>query len=105
MMEPDQLARYREAVLDAKTGAALAKIVAGLERAKFTVVSHDELKNVPRGMDPDHPRAALLKRKSLAVEFPPLPKKVIVTRAFVGWLVERIERARPLVEWLAEETA
>jgi uncharacterized protein (TIGR02453 family) len=105
MMEPDQLARYREAVLDAKTGAALAKIVAGLERVKFTVVSRDELKNVPRGMDPEHPRAALLKRKSLAVEFPPLPKKIILSRAFVGWLVERIERARPLVEWLAEETA
>jgi len=52
-----------------------------------------------------HPRAELLKRKSLAVEFPPLPKKLIVSRAFVGWLVERVERARPLVEWLAEETA
>jgi uncharacterized protein (TIGR02453 family) len=32
MMEPDQLVRYRAAVLDEKTGAALAKIVAGLER-------------------------------------------------------------------------
>ena len=105
MMEPDQLVRYRAAVLDEKTGAALAKIVAGLERAKFTVVSYDALKNVPRGMDPAHPRAELLKRKSLAVEFPPLPKKLIVSRAFVGWLVERVERARPLVEWLAEETA
>jgi len=105
MMEPDQLVRYRAAVLDDTTGAALAKIVAGLERAKFRVVSYDELKKVPRGMDPEHPRAALLKRKSLAVEFPPLPKRRIVSRAFVGWLVERVERARPLVEWLAEETA
>jgi len=33
MMEPDQLVRYRAAVLDDRTGAALAKIVAGLERA------------------------------------------------------------------------
>jgi len=105
MMEPDQLVRYRAAVLDGKTGAALAKIVTGLERAKFRVVSSDALKNVPRGMDPEHPRAELLKRKSLAVEFPPLPKKLIVSRAFVGWLIERVERARPLVEWLAEETA
>ena len=105
MMEPDQLVRYRAAVLDEKTGAMLAKIVAGLERATFRVVSYDALKNVPRGMDPTHPRAELLKRKSLAVEFPPLPKKLIVSRAFVGWLVERVERARPLVEWLAEETA
>ena len=104
MMDPPQLARYRAAVLEDKTGKALARIVAALEKAKFRLVSFDALKNVPRGVDPAHPRAELLKRKSLAVEFPTLPKRLVVSRAFVGWLVERIERARPLVEWLADET-
>ena len=104
MMDPAQLARYRAAVLDDKTGKALARIVAGLEKAKFRIVSFDALKNVPRGVDPAHPRAELLKRKSLAVEFPTLPKRLVVSRALIGWLVERIERARPLVEWLADET-
>jgi uncharacterized protein (TIGR02453 family) len=105
MMEPPQLERYRAAVLDDGTGKALARIVSGLERAKFRIVSFDALKKVPRGMDPEHPRADLLKRKSLAVEFPALPKRLVVSRALVGWLVARIEKARPLVEWLADETA
>ena len=104
LMEPSQLVRYRAAVLDDATGASLARIVAGLEKAKFQIRSFDALKKVPRGMDPDHPRADLLKRKSLAVGFPTLPKRLIVSRALVGWLVERIERARPLVEWLADAT-
>ena len=104
LMQPSQLERYRAAVLDDATGSALARIVAGLEKAKFQIRSFDALKKVPRGMDPEHPRADLLKRKSLAVGFPTLPKRLIVTRALVGWLVERIERARPLVEWLADQT-
>ena len=104
MMDPAQVARYRAAVLDDGTGKALARIVAALEKAKFRIVSYDALKKVPRGVDPAHPRAELLKRKSLAVEFPALPKRLVVSRALIGWLVERIERARPLVEWLADET-
>src|SRR5207342_873706 len=49
MMQPPQLERYRAAVLDDGTGAALARIVAGLEKAKFRIVSFDALKKVPRG--------------------------------------------------------
>ena len=105
MMEPAQLARYRAAVLDDDTGPALARIVSALEKAKFRIVSFDALKKVPRGIDPAHPRAELLKRKSLAVEFPTLPKRLVVSRALVKWLVERADKARPLVEWLADQTA
>src|SRR5262245_43838605 len=54
MMDPPQLERYRAAVLDDGTGRALARIVAGLERAKFKIVSFDALKRVPKGMDPEH---------------------------------------------------
>jgi uncharacterized protein (TIGR02453 family) len=104
LMEPAQLARYRAAVLDERSGSALARIVAGLERAKFEIISFGALRTVPRGVDPTHPRADLLKRKSLAVHFPALPKRLVVSRAFVRWLVERIDTARPLVEWLADET-
>ena len=104
MMEPAQLARYRAAVLDDDAGPALARIVSGLEKAKFRIVSFDALKKVPRGIDPAHPRAELLKRKSLAVEFPALPKRLVVSRALVNWLVERADKARPLVEWLADQT-
>ena len=104
MMEPSQLGRYREAVLDDGSGKALGRIVAGLEKAKYRLVSFDALKKVPRGLDPSHPRAELLKRKSLAVEFPALPKRLVTSRKLVDWLVERIDQTRPLVEWLADTT-
>ena len=72
--------------------------------ARFTLGSLDTLKKVPRGVDPDHPRAELLKRKGLIVSFPPLPKELLVSRALVEWLVERVEQTAPLVEWLALAT-
>jgi len=100
-MLPEQLARYRAAVLDEHRGAELAAIVARLERKGFTVGSPDTLKNVPRGVDPAHPRAALLRRKGLIASFPPLPEELLVSRALVDWLVRHTKQSAPLVTWLA----
>ena len=102
MMEPEQLVRYRAAVLDDATGVPLVRILRWLEKARFRVVSLATLKKVPRGVDPEHPRAELLKRKSLAVEFPPLPKRLLTQRGLMGWLVAQSAKARSLVEWLAD---
>ena len=101
MMDAGQLARFRRAVLDDATGAPLATVLAKLERAGFVVGSHDAVKNVPRGVDPAHPRAALLKRKGLIVSFPELPRELLVSRGLVDWLVRHAQRAAPVVEWLA----
>ncbi|HXJ33369.1 MAG TPA: DUF2461 domain-containing protein [Candidatus Eisenbacteria bacterium] len=105
MMDPGQLTRFRAAVLDDAQGKALVRIVAALEKAGFSLESFATLKKVPRGFDPEHPRADLLRRKSLAVGFPTLPKRLLVSRALIGWLVKQTEKARPLVEWLADVTA
>jgi uncharacterized protein (TIGR02453 family) len=64
-MAKDQIDRYRAAVADDEAGAALAELVAGLERDGFTMHG-EELRRVPRGFDSDHPRADLLRRKGLA---------------------------------------
>jgi uncharacterized protein (TIGR02453 family) len=104
MMDAGQLARYREAVLDERRGRALVRIVTALEKAGCTLVAFETLKKVPRGIDPAHPRAELLKRKSLAVEFPTIPKRLIRSPVLVGWLVQQIGKAVPLVEWLADVT-
>jgi len=101
MMEPEQLARFREAVLDDARGGALAAILRKLARAGFAPGSHDTLQRVPRGFDPDHPRADLLKRKGLIVSFPEPSRRLLVARTFVDWLVTHTKRAVPLVEWLA----
>ncbi len=101
MMDPGQLARFRQAVVDDRQGGALVAILRKLARAGFGVGSHDVLQRVPRGLDPDHPRADLLKRKGLIVTFPEPPRELLVTRTFVDWLVTHTKRAVPLVEWLA----
>jgi len=101
MMDAGQLARFRAAVLDDADGRRLAAILKQLGRAGFTIGSHDTLQKVPRGFDPAHPRAELLKRKGLIVSFPTLPRGLLVQRRLVDWLVAHAKRAVPLVEWLA----
>lgn len=64
-MNPDQLARYREAVADDGPGAELEKITAALEQAGHTVHGHGVLKSAPRGYPADHPRIALLRYKGI----------------------------------------
>ena len=101
MMDGPQLARFRAAVVDERRGAELAATLRKLGRAGFTVESHDVLQRVPRGFDPEHPRAELLRRKGLIVAFPDLPRALLVSHGLADWLVAHTKRAVPLVEWLA----
>jgi uncharacterized protein (TIGR02453 family) len=64
-MSPDQLARFRAAVDDDRTGADDERISTAMEKAGFDMAAHDELKTAPRGYAKDHRRIALLKRKGL----------------------------------------
>jgi uncharacterized protein (TIGR02453 family) len=105
MMEPPNLARFRSAVVDDGRGKELAKILARLEKKGFEVGGHGALKKVPKGFDPEHPRAELLKYKGIHVDFGPLPRKALTSRAFVDWLVPRAKDAAPFVEWLVFATA
>jgi uncharacterized protein (TIGR02453 family) len=107
MMDGPTLDRYRKAVANDKTGKEVVKIIAKLEKAGFRADSmHDDiLKKVPRGYDPEHPRADLLKRKSLGVAFPALPKGMLTSPKLASWLTEHAKKAAPLVEWLVFATA
>jgi uncharacterized protein (DUF2461 family) len=59
----------------------------------------------PKGYDPDHPRAEMLKRKGLVVSFPAVPKGLLATPKLVKWLADGCKTAAPLVEWLVFATA
>ncbi len=101
MMDGAQLERYRAAVVDDKKGKELASIVTKLGKAGYTVESHGALKKVPRGFDPEHPRAELLKFKGLTVGFPALTTKQIGSRELVKVLTDHGKKVAPLVRWLA----
>jgi hypothetical protein len=59
---------------------------------------------VPKGYDPEHPRAEHLKRKGLTVTFPPLPRGILASKKLVPWLVTNTKAAALLVEWLVFAT-
>jgi uncharacterized protein (TIGR02453 family) len=67
MLAPDQLERYRIAVADNRTGPRLATAVDALRSTHYEVAARESLKRVPRGMDPEHSRADLLRMKGLHV--------------------------------------
>ncbi|MDN5748790.1 MAG: DUF2461 domain-containing protein [Pseudonocardia sp.] len=100
-MAPDQVARYRTAVDDPRRGDDLAARLAAVEAAGATVAG-EQLKTRPRGVDPEHPRLALLRHRSLyawrrwppddALHGPESLHRVVGTwRALV-----------PLTEWLVD---
>jgi uncharacterized protein (TIGR02453 family) len=66
VMARDQLERYRERVADDRLGRELDRLVAQAEK-KGLEIWGERLATAPRGYAADHPRIALLRRKSLAL--------------------------------------
>ncbi|MGI9603642.1 MAG: DUF2461 family protein, partial [Acidimicrobiales bacterium] len=63
MMAKDQLARFRAAVDESRSGRKLESTVAALKDSGVEVTAHDVLKTAPRGYSTDHPRIELLRMK------------------------------------------
>ncbi len=88
-MATDQLARFREAVDDERSGSAIEAVCAALVKAGYEIGAMEQLKTAPKGYPKDHPRIALLRYKGL-----------VASRSFpvAGWLhtakaMDRIVRA------------
>jgi uncharacterized protein (TIGR02453 family) len=100
-MERDQLARYRAAVDDDKTGAQLAEIGAEAAADGVGIHGHDQLKRVPRGYPPEHPRADLLRHKGIVAwkEWPVAPW--LGTATAKRRVADFLRASAPLNQWLA----
>lgn len=100
--ERDQVARLREAVADGRKGPALRRALKKAESGGLEVGEAD-LKRVPRGFDPEHPRADLLRHRRLVLSRreAKLPKWLHKPEA-----AERIAAlfgaATPTVKWLRD---
>ena len=64
MLDADQLTRFREAVLDDRSGPELERAMASIHDAGIETFG-EALKTAPRGYPRDHPRVHLLRHKSL----------------------------------------
>ena len=95
-----RLAAYREAVAHDKTGPALKRILAKLEKAGWTI-GGDRLKTAPRGYDADHPRIELLRHRSLTVGRNIGFEPVVHTAALLDVVRDDWRALKPLVDWVA----
>ena len=60
---------------------------------------------MPRGVDPDHPRAELLRHKGLVAMGPAIPDELLTSPKLVDHLAKQTRKAAALVSWLVEVTA
>jgi uncharacterized protein (DUF2461 family) len=98
--DAEQIAAFRAAVAADESGRTLDRLVSSLAADGHEILG-DVMKRVPRGFPADHPRAGLLKRRSLTaareLQADALPDVDPVYRA--------CERLRPLLGWLVEHVA
>jgi uncharacterized protein (TIGR02453 family) len=104
-MAPPTLARWRKAVLDPRRGAELARLLAPLQREDFELGAAESLRRAPQGVDPDHPRAALLRMKGLVVSPPDVPKRLLTRPELVEWVAAQARLAAPVATWLARHVS
>lgn len=100
-MQPDQVERYRRAVDDDVQGPRLQQVADELTAAGITLDGH-RLTRTPRGYDGDHPRADLLRHRSIhgGRHWTPedwLDSKEVVDRVRTTW-----RALVPLNQWLAD---
>jgi uncharacterized protein (DUF2461 family) len=95
--DPEQIAQFRSAAAADQSGRALADLVSSLAADGHEILG-DVMKRVPRGYPADHPRADLLRHRSLSaareLEADAVRDVQPVYRA--------CERLRPLLAWLAD---
>lgn len=101
---PAQLARFRSAVDAPSSGEVLQRIVEQAAAHGFAIEG-ETLKTVPRGFAKDHPRAELLKHKSLAAGMHVGRPGWISTPEAAREVAGRWEELRPLVEWISRYAA
>jgi Conserved hypothetical protein (DUF2461) len=97
---PEQIALFRAAVAADGSGRALAGLVSSLAGDGHEILG-DVMKRTPRGYPADHPRAVLLRHRSLiaAREFEPDAVQDVEP------VYRGCERLRPLLDWLVQHAA
>lgn len=101
---PAQLARFRASADASASGAALQAIVDSVAAAGFAIEG-EKLKTVPRGYGKDHPRAELLKHKSLSAGAELGRPAWLSTPQARDEIAGRWRQLRPLVEWVGRYAA
>jgi uncharacterized protein (DUF2461 family) len=83
-------------------GEVLATELGRLVADRQAMVAGDQVKNVPVGHDPAHPRADLLRHTGFQVRFIEDLPATIGAPAFADWCTERLAALLPVHRWLVD---
>jgi len=99
-MTPDQLERYRRAVVSDVAGPELERVISSVREHSIDVRGHEMLKRAPRGYPLDHERIELLRCKGLIAwqEWPAEPW--LGTPAARQRVADFLGATQPLADWL-----
>ena len=93
------LDKYRKAVVDAKRGAQLQKIVGQMKKAGYDV-GGKSYKKVPRGFPAEHPRADLLLHGGLFASTEVAIPRELHSPKFVAFCEKHFKKMAPVHSWL-----
>jgi uncharacterized protein (TIGR02453 family) len=96
---PQQVDRFRRGVADDVAGPALARAIAGVTGKGFAIGGH-QLTRVPSGYDKDHPRADLLRHKTMTAHREFGSPAWLTTARAKSEIVKASKHIAPLVTWL-----
>jgi Conserved hypothetical protein (DUF2461) len=96
---PEEIARFRAAVAAEESGRVLEDLVSSLSAEEHEILG-DVMKRIPRGYPAEHPRADLLRHRSL------IAARELESDAVrdVEPVYRTCERLRPLLDWLTDHT-
>ncbi|MBM7775389.1 uncharacterized protein (DUF2461 family) [Actinokineospora baliensis] len=97
--DPGQVRQFRSAVAEDGSGAELVGILAALPQ--HFEVTGDVMKRGPREYPPDHPRADLLRYRSLVATRPVRPEEAVHSAAAVDQVLQVARELDALLGWLA----
>lgn len=102
--DPGQLERFRTAIADESSGAELVEILHAFTNRHSTVTG-DVMKRMPRGLSADHPRAELLRHRSVICKLPLGSDDWLHTPEAVDRVLTAAAELRPFAAWFAEHVA
>lgn len=96
---PAQVDRFRRGVADDVAGPALARAITGVTGKGFAIGGH-QLTRVPSGYEKDHPRADLLRHKTMTASREFGSPAWLSTARAKAEIVKASKHIAPLVTWL-----
>ncbi len=93
---------YREAVVDDELGAELDSAIMAIRAAGAYEIGGEHYKKVPRGFDPEHQRADLLRYNSLHASSPRMESAHLSSPGLVDLCMDHCENTAPLHRWLVK---